>query len=470
MKTVCIELENTSLQVQAGTILAQALRENGFSMPLPCGGTGKCGKCRVQLEGIGEVLACQYRVTTDIRILSPVRGSFVFTPENEQAQTVPQGRADLAIDIGSTTVALALLEPESGRILYRKAFDNPQTACGADVISRIAYCAEHGAEPLQSALLQALQKQIEPLSAAGAQIQKTYVSGNTTMLHLFLGVNCASLGTAPYTPHFLNAQTVPAADLGLPGETVTTLPCIASFVGADILAGLLVCAVPEPGKYNLLIDLGTNAEVALFDDRQVLCTATAAGPCFEGANISCGMPAAAGAITHYTYPYAPTFLGEKPTGICGTGLVDVISELCLHGIVDETGAMEDEAFYVAPGVALTAADIRQFQLAKSAVRAGTQQLLELAGISESAVDTVFLAGGFSAYLNVKSACRTGLLSPLLEKKCVQLGNASLEGCAVYPREQARAEAIAACAKYIDLAADAGFSEKFMQYMYFGETP
>ena len=469
VETVCVFIENTCLKVPKGTSLANALRENGFSLDLPCGGTGKCGKCRVNLQEIGEVLACQYNVTKDIHVLSLPKSDTIVTPETKAAKDeIPAGEADLAIDIGTTTVALALVEPIKRTILYRKAFDNPQKAFGADVISRISYGTQHGGAELQRVLLDALKKEIEPLTAAGAQIQKIYVSGNTTMLHLFLGADCSTLGTAPYTPQFLKAQTVPAQSLGLPGETVTTLPCISTFVGADVLAGLLLCNFPKAGKYNLLIDLGTNAEVALFNENHVLCTATAAGPCFEGANISCGMPASNGAITHYVYPYGPTFLGEKPTGICGTGLVDIVSELFIHGIVDETGAMEEEAFPVAPGVEVTAADIRQFQLAKSAVRAGTQQLLELAGISEADVETVYLSGGFSAFLNVQSACKTGLINPKFLKKCVWLGNSSLEGCAVYKDETARAEAIVSHATYIDLAKEAGFSEKFMRYMYFGK--
>lgn len=469
MEAVCIYIENTCLKVKKGTSLAVALRENGFFVDLPCGGTGKCGKCRVKLQEIGEVLACQYNVTKDIHILSLPKSDTIVTPETKAAgNKIPTGEADLAVDIGTTTVALALVEPVKRTILYRKAFDNPQKAFGADVISRIAYGTQHGVSELQRALLETLQKEIESIQAAGAQIQKVYVSGNTTMLHLFLGTDCASLGTAPYTPQFLTAQTVSAQSLGLPGETVTTLPCISTFVGADVLAGLLLCAFPKAGSYNLLIDLGTNAEVALFNETRVLCTATAAGPCFEGANISCGMPAVNGAITHYTYQYGPTFLGDKPTGICGTGLVDIVSELFVHGIIDETGAMENETFTIAPGVAVTAADIRQFQLAKSAVRAGTQQLLELAGISEADVETVYLSGGFSAFLNVSNACKTGLINPKFLKKCVWLGNSSLEGCAVYKNETARAEEIASHATYIDLAKEAGFSEKFMRYMFFGE--
>jgi len=190
--------------------------------------------------------------------------------------------------------------------------------------------------------------------------------------------------------------------LGLSGvKTVVSLPGISAFVGSDIVAGMEYTGLPEKGTHRLLLDLGTNAEIALFSEKGILCTAAAAGPCFEGANISCGMSASPGAVCAVTMDGVCTVIGGgEAKGLCATGLIDAITMGVRQELIDETGYIEDESMEICPGVTLTQKDIREFQLAKSAIRAGMECLIRKAGISFADISHLFVAGGFSSGLNV----------------------------------------------------------------------
>ena len=458
-----IVIEGNVYKAAEGERLSDALRRFGLAIPLPCGGRGSCGKCRVTVDGRTE-LACQYEIGADIAVALPERET-IFSETGADVSGKETAHCALALDVGTTTLALALVSLDDNRIVRVVTRPNPQRAYGADVMSRVGHCMAHGPTGMQLALIGAVNEMRRELAAPA--VDELYVAGNTVMLHLFFGADCASLGAAPYTPVFLETKKAPGESLGLVGiQTVISLPGAAAFVGADLTAGLNEVGLPPEGKWRLLIDLGTNAEVVLFSRKAALCTAAAAGPCFEGANISCGMSASPGAVCAFDAAGYRT-IGDAPAkGLCGTGLVDVIAALLAEGTIDETGYMECEAYEIAPGVTLTQGDVRQYQLAKSAVCSAVETLVRRQGIAFDEIDTLYISGGFSAKINVANAVKTGLLPAGLREKCVAVNNSSLLGTVKYACEKNDLSAYLDHTRYVDLAADPVFSELFVENMMF----
>lgn len=447
--------------------LSRALQELGLMHPHPCGGRGACGKCAVILNG-AAALSCRTTLSGDAHVLLP-DGEALITLAGDQETGRLTPSVCLCLDLGTTTLALALVSLDEQRIIKTVCAPNPQRAFGADVISRIAHCREHGPKALNSAVLAAVQGMIDGLLAAFSlrNVPLLYVSGNTTMLHLFFGVDCSAMGASPYTPAFLASRTADAASLPLRGiERAVSLPGMSAFVGADVTAGILHAGLPPEGKHHLLVDLGTNAEIALFSRESLLCTAAAAGPCFEGANISCGMSAAPGAVCAVSPQGTCSVIGGgQAKGLCATGLIDAVALGLRRELIDETGFLE-ETMPLCAGVSLSAKDVREFQLAKSAIRAAVDCLMRRAGVSPREIDRFFVAGGFSAGINVQNAAFVGLFDGALAEKFCGVNNASLLGCVRYACG-AREEALpAAPAQVVDLAADPLFSQLFMEYMMF----
>jgi len=236
------------------------------------------------------------------------------------------------------------------------------------------------------------------------------------------------------------------------------------------VAGMNLTSLPDENKYYLLIDLGTNAEVVLYNNKKALCTAAAAGPCFEGANISSGMSGSEGAVNSFDIVKGEnkftTIGNKKAIGICGTGLIDIISALRREEIIDDTGFMEEDEFTISEGVTLNGRDIRQFQLAKSAVLSAVETLAEIEGIELENVDKLYISGGFSSHINIDNAVYVGLLPKALKEKCVPLNNSSLLGSIKYALENNDLSCFIKNTEYIDLSAHPSFSERFMDNMYF----
>lgn len=448
--------------VQDGTLLSDVLIKSGKSVDHPCGEKGICKKCLVTVNGKDE-LSCRYVIKSDITVNTKNDGKICSETGTEETNVITANLC-LALDIGTTTLALALVSLDEGRIIKAITRTNPQRAFGADVMTRIDYCRKKGVEELQKTLIAEINSMVSEFDLHN--IEKLYVSGNATMLHLFFGVDCSSMGVAPYTPVFLETKTQKAENLGIIGvETVESLPSIAAFVGADLVAGLNYIGIPENGKHNLLVDLGTNAEIVLYSEKSALCTAAAAGPCFEGANISCGMSATNGAIYSYSENEIKTISDAPANGICGTGLVDVIANLLEKEIVDETGYME-ETFKIADGVYINQADIRQYQLAKSAVYSAIMTLLQMKNLSFEDVEKMYISGGFSAKINIESAAKTGLLPKELKNKCIAINNSSLLGTVKYAFEKNDLAIYIDKSTYVDLSANPTFSDLFIKNMMF----
>jgi uncharacterized 2Fe-2S/4Fe-4S cluster protein (DUF4445 family) len=410
-------------------------------------------------------------------------------------------RAALALDIGTTTISALLLDADSGEAADMRSLLNDQRSFGADVMSRIN-AAKNGKT---GELFTVINRQVEGIIRHFVQtlklssIETLAVSGNTVMLHLFTNTDPSSMGELPFTPVFLEGKELPGSALNLSVDRIQILPSISAFIGADITAGLAVLDLSgapgadgknSAGEDNLFfIDIGTNGEMALFHGGRIFCCSTAAGPAFEGAEISCGMGGVEGAINRvegidgheaHDGPEAHdggiswTTIGNvPPRGICGCGLIDAVALMLRRGIIDETGAftVDEESFTIAPGISLNQRDIRQFQLAKSAIRSGVHILCKNAGIEASEVSRVFIAGGFGFFIREESTLRTGLLPPEFRGRIAVCGNLSLRGAR---RSLTDENFGASCAKVIErsavveLASDPAFMDAFAEHMLFEE--
>ena len=459
-----LRLNNRIIEVPDGAILSDILIKSGEALPHPCGGKGTCRKCLISVNG-KEELSCQYKIKSDIDVVIPEYEEISSETGATESGEITDNCC-LCLDIGTTTLALALVSLDKKEIIKVKTAPNPQRAFGGDVLTRIEYCNNNGVAELQACLINKINEMVDGFAVNN--VNSMYVSANTTMLHIFFGVDPSSLGVAPYSPVFLESREINGNEIGLNNiEKVVSLPCISAFVGADLLAGVSFAESPENDKYNLLIDLGTNAEIVLYSKNELYCTSAAAGPCFEGANISCGMSATDGAIYSYSVDEGFKTIGKKaPKGICGTGLIDIIAVLLEKGVIDETGYMKNEEFLISDNIKITQKDIRQFQLAKSAVYSGLIALLTAKAISFESIDKLFISGGFSAKINIDNAIKTGLLPKELKDKILVLNNSSLLGTIKYACEQNDLSVYLNNAEYIDLSTDEFFSSLFIDNMEF----
>ena len=454
--------ETAVLYSEEGEILSNVILKSGYETEHPCGGHGICGKCRVTVNG-EKVLSCTYRIESDITVELPETGKIRSLAGTGTGETAGSGKF-LALDIGTTTLAMALGD-EKGNIIRAATGNNPQRKYGADVISRIGYAAENGVAELKDCLIRKINGMIKEISPA--EKLPVFVSGNTTMLHIFFGTDCSSMGVSPYRPVFLESRKEEGEALGLEGVTYAkSLPGINAFAGADITAGIAFAGEPEEGKYTLLADLGTNSEIALFSSSEVFCTSAAAGPCFEGANISCGMSAVKGALSRFNPDGTYSVIGNSEAeGICATGLIDAVKYMLDHSVIDRTGYMEGEAFTLTGDISITREDIRNYQLAKSAIRTGIEILMKETGVGYGDIDRFLVAGGFSAQLSMENAVATGLFPEHLKDRFIPVNNSSLLGTAGWACGRLRLPDTEK-ARYIDLALNTEFTDKFISNMNF----
>ena len=393
-----------------------------------------------------------------------------------------------AFDIGTTTVAGYLLDGKTGEQLATASALNTQTEYGADVIMRANYSLEHSTEELSTCIRELLRKLIGTLCEAAKKspedIYQVSVVGNTCMHHLFLGIVPDSLVHAPYNPAISQGLMFPAEKFHLgihPGGQLVALPVIAGFVGADTVACLLAVNLEEEKKMTLMIDIGTNGEMVLAAGDHFLVSSVAAGPAFEGGNISCGMPGVPGAVCRAVLfgknNMVTKTIGNKPAiGLCGTGIIDVMYELVRHHIVDTQGILGEpwfeKGFPVVPGkIYFTQEDIRQVQMAKAAICAGLEVLLQKSNISHEQIKKVYVAGGFGMGLDMEKALGIGLLPIGLRGKLTPVGNSALEGaarCLTHSKESSdmQPQEIAAISHEINLADTPEFQELYLKHMQF----
>ncbi|MFO8030528.1 MAG: ASKHA domain-containing protein [Cyclonatronaceae bacterium] len=456
----------TVIRVSPGSNLLDVLRSRNFRVYAPCGGEGTCGKCLVSVHDIGQpdrkqVTSCRYTVDRDIEVdlpdateagvlASQYKRLRELPPAPGPASSLSQNPIGAAIDLGTTTIAVHLADLKSGSLIETRTARNPQAVFGADVISRIHHCMvdEDGLDTLQSQVTGTFNRLVSEFADShglpAADIVKVTVAGNATMMHILLGKHPEPLAFTPFKPVFTGKKQVPAASLGLdihPRAEVHILPSFSAYVGADVVAGLAALD-PESNPENyLFVDVGTNGELALVTPDRILCCATAAGPAFEGANLACGMEAAAGAISRYRGPDdCQTIANAPPVGICGSGLVDIVASLLRRGVIREDGFLAEPAVIFPaerPGVEsgsrpgrdilLTPGDVREVQLAKSAIAAGVALLLRHAGCRTDDIGAVYLAGGLGNYLQPRSAVEISLFPRELEGRIIPVGNTSASG-------------------------------------------
>ncbi len=460
--TVRSKEENRILYAEGGRLLSEVLIEEGIEVEHPCGGKGTCRKCIVKVDG-ESVLSCGYIIESDIEIELPRVGKIETNVLAQETESEEQGMC-LCLDVGTTTLVMALISKD-GKVIKTVTRNNPQRAFAADVMTRIEYSAKNGEEKLQKVLIDEIQSMLEETGID--RIDTLYAAGNTTMLHLLYAIPCGSMGYAPYTPVFIGKKEMKAADIGIKNvEKIISLPGISAFVGADIVAGLGYIEKAERGRYNFLVDLGTNAEVVLYSDDKLYCTAAAAGPCFEGVNISKGMSATEGAICSVS-PYGMKVIGDTaPVGICATGLIDAMALMLDYEAIDETGFMEEKEYEIAKGVSVTQGDVRQFQLAKSAICSAMETMVKKAGIDYEDIDKVYVSGGFASKMNFGNAIKVGLLPKECEGKLVGINNSCLQGLVKYAVQKNDLSYFTKKAEYVDLAMDEYFQELFIENMMF----
>jgi uncharacterized 2Fe-2S/4Fe-4S cluster protein (DUF4445 family) len=390
----------------------------------------------------------------------------------------------LAVDLGTTTVVVELVDLADGRILDRTIGLNGQARFGADVISRIYHACLGPAQAaeLREAAVETLSVLVARLfagaEASSRSIYDIAVAGNTAMNHLFLGRSVRSLAEAPFEADFSILPPLAALSCGLPVHPRARLfvsPNIASYVGGDITAGLLATGLlQEPGN-RLFIDLGTNGEIVLKAGASVLTASTAAGPAFEGASLSCGMLAVPGAVDRAQGPGDPPLLstiGNRPAvGICGTGYIDLLAHFLHRGLISRSGLIAGgrASLPVDRGLSVSQKDIRDLQLAVAAVRTGVELLLKRSGLRARDLDGIYLAGAFGNRLDLDSARAIGLLPEIGGGPVRFVGNTSLAGArAMLLSRSARAEAVRIAGRiiHVPLASDAAFQDTYIRSLIF----
>lgn len=386
----------------------------------------------------------------------------------------------LAIDLGTTTVSVELLDLVSGKVAGSAIADNLQAAFGSDLIARIGFALENpdNLQKLKQLALNSVENLIGFLSRkAGIKRNSIYaaaLAGNTVMNHLFLGLPVESLAKAPFQPVFISHPPVPVAQIGLginPCGLVYLCPNLGSFVGGDISAGLVYTNLAgQPGNF-LYVDLGTNGEIVLKKGKKLLAASTAAGPAFEGGGISCGQRAIDGAIEAVKWQgkkfVLRTIGGIKPTGLCGSALLGVLAESLTAGLLSESGRILNgrTEIPVSGRLALSQLDIRKLQLAIAAIKSGIRLLLAAAGLNWTELDGIFLAGVFGNSVNLAQCLALGLLPPLPRRKIFFTGNASLAGARLLLlSRQARLqiERLPSRVEHLPLAGQENFQSEFLK--------
>ena len=522
------------LHALVGEGLLHVLQRENVALGATCGGLGTCGECRVRfltgtpdptpsdlalLSGedieAGWRLACQQPVWADASIeITGSRSShqvetaksLEVAPEILQGESSPANGEGIgvAIDVGTTTLAVYVFDLASGAMLGDAAGYNPQRTMGADVISRIGHVrayGEAGLKQLQQAVIGGLNNRVRSACGqAGAEpkdILRAVVAGNPTMLHLFMGVSPVGIDQSPFEAAFLDSVTATSTEVGLdlhPEARVQLLPGASSYLGSDVVVGMLATSLGEEGRTELLVDIGTNGEIVLANDGRFVACSTAAGPAFEGAAIRDGMNAVPGAIEdvritgrHVTYS---TIGDAPPEGICGTGLIGAVHELLKEGAIDSSGKLlrEHEAlseqfcgegrhlgFSLAQSsrrVTLYQEDIRSFQLGKAAIRAGIDTLLDVTGVAAGDLERVYIAGAFGTHLKPQRALGTGLLPAIPTERIRPVGNTAGQGAVMVLLNRSllgAADALAKRVETIELATLPEFARRYIDRMAFPKT-
>lgn len=503
-----------------GALLSEVMQNEDINFELPCF-KGTCGKCKVRIiEGkLSEIcederkfltdyeiengyrLACFTRVYSDIIMETEHKKSSVLTSGNSIGFSlnplINKDEYAVAIDIGTTTIAINLLKGDSFDIIDTIGSVNNQIKFGADVISRIDYSISKSHSEIHNTAITQINKMINELcnktGVGNKNIKYAVVTGNTTMLYFFSNLNPRNIAFYPFTVDTLFGNFM-GNDIGLniaSGGEIYIPPCISAYAGADLVCAILSSSMIKEEKTSLLVDMGTNGEITLYDNGVIKCCSTAAGPAFEGVGLEWGTSATEGAISNVYYDKGAQRIEYKtidnmpPIGICGSGIIDAVSVFLSLGIMDVTGKIlkeghgfkdnirivKEQAAFVFDNsdIYITQKDIRQIQLAKGAVAGGIGTLLTEAGLNTYDIDRFYVCGGFGTYLDTKSAVSIGLIPCGIDEKITVLGNAALSGASLIVLDKGRIkecnEIVKQC-QYTELSDSPVFKEKYLKEMSF----
>jgi uncharacterized 2Fe-2S/4Fe-4S cluster protein (DUF4445 family) len=423
--------------------------------------------------------------------------------ESEVIAILPSGSGifGISVDIGTTKLALYLVDLSTGEVIAKFGEMNPQIAYGEDVVSRIAYATQNqnGRQTLQSAIVNALNKIIQNVCRSSAinhwQIVDAVIVGNTAMHHLFAGLPVEQLVFAPYVPAVNEAIDIRASDIGIglaPGAYIHLLPNIAGYVGADHSAVILSTELWKTDKIVMAIDIGTNTEISLVSNGRLLSCSCASGPAFEGAHISNGMRAAPGAIERVQIIDGEikifTIDDEPPVGICGSGILDIVAEMKIANLMDEKGALIGGQLNIRKGknnslefllvpmessghdrdITVSRKDVNEIQLAKAAIRAGQEILLNKAGITLQDIEEIIIAGAFGTYIDVPNAISVGMFPSIPVQRFRQIGNAAGMGAVqalISVKHRHLIKDVIKDVKYVELTTYENFQKEFVKAMY-----
>ena len=511
--TVVYGEEIKTTQAGASTLLGDAIIATGLPLEQPCAGRGTCGKCKVLVEAgaspldeieleqltpgeraVGYRLACRARVQDDVKVtLAPivVYSNKIFRASNRYKRdtSVPLG---LAIDLGSTTVAAFLTMLDDGEVCAGSATLNQQTVFGGDVISRLAAVRRNpdNGERLHNLALASINQAVDSLNLSKhiyERIERVVIVGNVAMHHLLTQMPVDTLAVMPFQPYDKAAIPDAASLMGgiFPqGVRVSLPPLIGGFVGTDCLACLAYFGFDNPPGPMAAIDLGTNGEVMVTDGRRILTASTAAGPAFEGVNISCGTRAVDGAIVEVKIKDGEFVFGtigdEPPVGLTGSGLLSIVHELRRVGVIVPDGRIARNPPVFADRIVqgnngrhiplmpdgnliFSQMDVRELQKAKGAMRAAMEILMERLGLHSSDLQRVILTGSFGAQLDIEAVLGVGMLPPVRREVVETIPNGAGLGAAMFLPDEgfAWSQELAARAEQIDLDQDPDFTTQYL---------
>jgi uncharacterized 2Fe-2S/4Fe-4S cluster protein (DUF4445 family) len=545
-ETVHIQIDQRTLTTEKRVTLMESMVSAGVLLRSDCGGRGRCGKCRVRVADVepgglsepdgeerqalgadrlaaGWRLACRAHVLGEVSLNLPGESRLTLevaqkglplllsrqeSPPAPRRASVAPGYG-IAVDVGTTTIAIYLCDRENRAVVASTSLRNPQAIFGDDVISRISAVRRdpETLPRLQNMVVSAVdwavsalcrRTQIDP-HGIGAVV----AVGNSTMVHLLLGEDPSSIGVFPYAPRFLEERTVLAGSIGLkfnPGACLRTLPLISGYLGADIVGGALAANLPGMRPGAILVDVGTNGEVMVVAGGGLAATSCATGPAFEGAAIRHGMQATSGAIDGVSFNRETRCLGyrviqpdtgppQPPAGICGSGIISTVAELLRAGVISTSGSFDPSClspclrrgehgsfeFEIVPGwasrdgrpISLTQGDVRAVQLAKGALRTGIDLLCREKMIDRPS--SLLLAGAFGSYINKRDALQLGMFPNMKEEEIEVVGNAAGVGAILALCEEEyfdRSRDLARATQVFELGGHPDFQNMFIQSLTF----
>lgn len=465
---------------------------HGFGIEFPCGGKGTCGKCKVRLLD-GEIsineqhqqklrklalasdwrLACLSNCTDDI-ILEIEQFNHLILADESEFEFSPREGFGIAVDLGTTTIVAQLIDLSTARVIEVETMLNPQLKFGSDLISRIQACLDGNAADMTQMVRSAISTMIElMLNRHKIVLQQVGIVGNTVMQLIFSNGDVTPLSMYPFHTNNLGMKIFNPEELGWKFNVkagIKFYPSIGSFVGSDILAGIAATGIHKKDSYSALIDLGTNGEIVVGNKNQLVCASTAAGPAFEGANISMGMLAVTGAISSLNLidnEIEASVIGNTvPKGICGSALIDAIAIFRKQGRIGMFGEIlsGENNIHVAGNVYLSRKDINEFQLAKAAIATGLTILSKHLSIAVSDIENIYIAGGFGNYINIENVIATGMIE-LQKEKIHKMGNTALIGAKVFLfSENELTNEILAITKHVNLESDPNFQDIYIDHL------